>query len=532
MNKSNRQRVPLLWSLCLAFAAAGQGCDEDGGSGLAVPKSLVAVTADGRVSLSWKASRGADSYTVKRSATPRGPYVRIAEGIELPTYTDRDVTNFRLHYYVVSASNRHRESGDSSEIMAVPLPSGGIPAAPSNLSAIPEDDRILLAWTGVMGATSYDVRRSETAGGPYASISGSPFSQPGCVDEPPTAGTVYFYVVTASNSHGTSPDSPEAFATPTAPAGPPSAPRALSADSGDTRISLTWKPCAGATLYRLKRAPLPGGPYELVAKTTTPGATDFGLVNDTPWFYIVTAMNSAGESDPSHEVRSKAKAIALQPFAPLDVRLNSGSGRVWLSWTGSSEAAGYRVRRGTIPGAETTVVGEPMHPIFEDAGLSNGTIYSYVVTAFNSAGESLPSASVSSRPAMNFPAPIGVKVYPGDREAYLGWTAAPGATLYAVRRSRTPGGPHVLVGQTGDVQFEDIGLKNGVTYYYVVSALNSDGESINSLEVSTSPHESPAGCAAMGPFTLILLGLPLLLRKARRWAHAGSRRRQPLPVPA
>jgi cellulose 1,4-beta-cellobiosidase len=530
MKTWNRQRVPLLWSLCLAFATTGQGCNKEGDSGLSAPGHLVAVAADGSVSLSWRGSQEADSYTVKRSGTHRGPYIRIAEGLQLTAFTDHDVTNSRLHYYVVSASNRHGESGNSAEIMAVPFPSNDVPAAPSELVALPENDRISLSWTGVTGATSYDVRRSETSGGPYASVPGSPVSQPAMVDEPPTAGTTYYYVVTATNANGTSPESPERSATPTAPAGPPSAPLSLSTDPGDTRISLTWKPCRGATVYALKRASLPGGPYALVAKTSTTQYTDTGLVNGVLWFYIVTAMNSAGESGPSDEVQSNAVARALPPPAPLNVCLNSGSERVWMSWVGSPDAAGYRVRRGTAPGAEDTVVGEPDRPGFCDTGLSNGTVYYYVVAAFNSAGESWPAAEVSSRPAKDFPAPIGVQSYGGDQEAYLGWEAAPGATQYFIRRSRSPGGPYDLIAQTADVKFENTGLKNEITYYYVVSALNSDGESINSTEVSATPHQSPAGCAGMSPITLFLIGTSLLLRRARR--RTGARRRDPVPAAA
>jgi beta-glucanase (GH16 family) len=63
----------------------------------------------------------------------------------------------------------------------------------------------------------------------------------------------------------------------------------------------------------------------------------------------------------------------------------------------------------------------------------------------------------------------------------LAWTASSGATSYNVKRSTTSGGPYNTV-RTGvtETSYTDGGLISGVTYYYVVSAVNSAGESANS----------------------------------------------------
>ncbi len=43
-------------------------------------------------------------------------------------------------------------------------------AAPTNLTATEGDSKVTLSWTAVVGATSYNVKRSTTAGGTYTTI--------------------------------------------------------------------------------------------------------------------------------------------------------------------------------------------------------------------------------------------------------------------------------------------------------------------------------------------------------------------------
>ncbi len=72
---------------------------------------------------------------------------------------------------------------------------------------------------------------------------------------------------------------------------------------------------------------------------------------------------------------------------------------VQLSWSapassGSSPLEGYRVYRGTAPGAEasTPVATVPAGTTsYDDTGTTSGTTYSYVVTAYSADGESPPS---------------------------------------------------------------------------------------------------------------------------------------------
>ncbi len=82
-------------------------------------------------------------------------------------------------------------------------------------------------------------------------------------------------------------------------------------------------------------------------------------------------------------------------------------------------------------------------------------------------------------------APTGITVKPGHGQVAINWNVSAGATTYNVKRSGTSGGPYALIASTAAINHSDEGLANG-TYYYVISATSPQGESANSVEVTTT----------------------------------------------
>ncbi|AMP00207.1 F5/8 type C domain protein [Collimonas arenae] len=90
------------------------------------------------------------------------------------------------------------------------------PAAPAMLLASPGDGAVPLHWQPSFGATSYTVKRSTFSGGPSSTIA-SGVSGSSYTDKSVINGTTYYYTVTATNSAGTSGNSPADSATPVRP---------------------------------------------------------------------------------------------------------------------------------------------------------------------------------------------------------------------------------------------------------------------------------------------------------------------------
>jgi fibronectin type 3 domain-containing protein len=273
----------------------------------------------------------------------------------------------------------------------------GIPAAPTGLQTSAGNAQVSLSWSVSASATGYYVKRSTTSGGPYTQIAGmgsTSFTDTGLAN-----GTKYFYVVSAYNSAGESANSAEAGATPKVSVAVPSAPSGLQAAAGNAQVSLTWNASNGATSYNVKRATTTGGPYTIVGSPTSNSFTNIGLTNGTSYFFVVSALNSAGESANSAEVTATPAASVTPPAAPAGLVATSGNAQVSLSWTASAAATSYHVKRGTASGGPYTQVAAPTVTAFADTGLSNGQAYYYVVSALNTAGESANSTQASATPA-------------------------------------------------------------------------------------------------------------------------------------
>jgi len=85
------------------------------------------------------------------------------------------------------------------------------------------------------------------------------------------------------------------------------------------------------------------------------------------------------------------------------------------------------------------------------------------------------------------PAPANFQAVAGDGQVTLSWNTVTFATSYNLKRSTTSGGGYVTIASPTVTNYADTSVTNGMTYYYVVSAVNSGGEGTNSSEVTTCP---------------------------------------------
>lgn len=103
--------------------------------------------------------------------------------------------------------------------LALPPPSA--PSAPLSLNATTNYGSVTLTWSASVGATNYFVKRSTQSGSNYLTIASTTATT--YTDTNVLNGSTYYYVVSASNAGGESPNSAEVSARPPIP--PPPAPR-------------------------------------------------------------------------------------------------------------------------------------------------------------------------------------------------------------------------------------------------------------------------------------------------------------------
>ncbi|WP_079911718.1 pectinesterase family protein [Paenibacillus sp. 32352] len=191
---------------------------------------------------------------------------------------------------------------------------------PKALQAIPGNNKVALSWDAVPGAAAYQVKRSTVNGGPYDIIQ-SNYTATSFTDLTVKNGLVYFYVVTATNGSAESMISNQVKASPYAPiAGAPEPPGDFAATAYNGSVELSWSKVTGAVGYSLKRSSTSGGPYTTIAANlTSPTFKDkviegdaSSIRNGETYYYIVTASNDKGESQPAKEIAvSPAKVISV-----------------------------------------------------------------------------------------------------------------------------------------------------------------------------------------------------------------------------
>ena len=172
--------------------------------------ALTRIGHDG-VDLGWTAVEGAAAYRVHRAPVTLdenglpvlGDAAQLAEVSEA-AYADSTVEVGSSYAYSVSSVGADGLESSPSEppVLTGEIPALQPPAAPADVVAEVQRDRISLAWGAVPNAAEYIVERSDAAGGTFLEL--GVVTSPGFVDEGADTASVWFYRVTARNEAGTS----------------------------------------------------------------------------------------------------------------------------------------------------------------------------------------------------------------------------------------------------------------------------------------------------------------------------------------
>ena len=262
----------------------------------------------------------------------------------------------------------------------------------------------------------------------------------------------------------------------TGPPTAPSAPTAVTATAGNGSASVTF------TAPSANGSPITGytvtsTPGNITATGTAAPIGVTGLTNGTSYTFTVTAANAVGPGPAS--AASNAVTPATTPSAPTAVTATAGDAAASVAFTppasnGGAPITGYTVT--ASPGGATAT--GSASPIVVN-GLTNGTRYTFVVTATNSAGPGAASAASNAVTPVHIVgvpgAPTGVSATPGNASARVSFSPPAsngGSTITGYVVTSTPGGV-AASGSTSPITVPT--LTNGTSYTFTVAAVNASG---------------------------------------------------------
>ncbi len=451
------------------------GYNKNGLSGkfIAAP-SLQPLTFDSkyRSVIKWSAVDGAASYKIYRKVdnAQKWSLVATVKGNKKTSYYDAcKKGSGRKYTYTVRAYDSNGKSG-----WFIPTGTSSIILAKPQFTVAQKDTEnkslaIEMNWTGVKGATGYNVYR-RLPGGKWETLAKA-IDATNYVDSAIKSGTAYQYALRAVNTTG----SISYYYTKSATAVQiPVMSKVLVEDAG---VSISWSAVEGAT-YNVYRAPFGTDDWTLAGNSTTAAFIDkHGDAKLNPYDYAVTAVVNKVESVKSAKVSNSTEITATATF-------DEATKKITVAWKSplAESVIISKVTNNEEP-VDLGVFTASIYKDYADANVEEGKKYTYTLTA-QSANKVNGKVTVTA----TYPLPplkattvnkITTDYNNGDPTCTIMWTPVEFATEYKVLRSENKKDYYSM----GTVKAEDI--KDGsfmytdhitadTVYNYTIEALSTE----------------------------------------------------------
>jgi|688.fasta_scaffold00172_158 hypothetical protein len=306
-----------------------------------------------------------------------------------------------------------------------------------------------------------------------------------------TNGTAYTFTVTATNAIGISTASAASSSiTPIVPITVAAAPTIGNVVAGNTEVTVEFTPPTNNGGSTITGYTVTSNPGNITATGTVSPITVTGLTNGTAYTFTVTATNSVGVSAASTASSSIAPiAPATIADAPTVGNIVVGNAQATVEFTPPTNNGGSAITGYTITSNPGNITATGTASPITVTGLTNGTAYTFTVTATNSVGvsaASLPSGGVT--PVTIADAPSIITTINGDAEVTVEFTPPANDGGSAITSYTVTSNPDNITATGIASPITVTGLTNGTAYTFTVTATNSVGTSLDSLvSASTTP---------------------------------------------
>ncbi len=331
------------------------------------------------------------SYTVSVASTGFVPAPCVTTVL---TCTFKGLTENADYTFTVTATNANGFTSVVSPSSS-PVTINQVPDAPMGLWAWLDNGMVRVSWgaptnTGGSAITGYTVTASPSAATPASCTN---ITRVTCAFTGLADGTSYTFSVVATNAAGYSSAS-SVQSDAVIPYGTPAAPTGVSVTASSSSATVSWTAVAdagGSTISGYQVSALPGG---IGCTSTTTSCTVTGLTNGVAYSFSVVALTAAGTT--SAPTLSPTVTPVGVSSAPVWVRVTPGNGQVAVTWLAPHQNGGAPVTGYTVTAAPGGAQCTSSTTSCTVTGLTNGTAYTFTVTATNTAGPS--AASTVSAP--------------------------------------------------------------------------------------------------------------------------------------